>query len=1047
MTGGDKLHRTPAPHHPFTFFNAYGPSECTIMSVYCLVPPHDPPGLIPPIGRPVANTQLYILDRHLQPVPIGVHGELCISGACVGRGYLNRAALTAERFVPYPFRDGPSARLYKTGDLVRYLPSGDIEFLGRTDDQVKIRGFRIELGEVESALRAQDEVMDAAVLAREDQPGDKRLVAYLVGDGNTEIDTDRLRQRLAQRLPDYMVPFAFVTLEAMPITPNGKVDRRALPAPDYVDAQVAFVAPRNEVEASLAQAFADVLRIPQAGIHDNFFRMGGDSLLSIQVVSRAAQQGYRVSVKDLLQSPTIAQLATVIRMEQPQVQASQEIQIGDAPLSPIQRWFLAANQPEMHHFNLSFLLTVQQPIDPIQLEEAIRALLRHHDALRFRYGQDERGWHQQYLEPRDRVPLEMVDLQAFAPEHHFAEIEAIGAQTQASCNPLAGGLIRFVYFNGGGEDRLLMTIHHLAVDGVSWRILLEDLTTLLDGKQLPPKTSSYRDWVETLQSATERGDFDAHINSWLSNPHSLSDGALPLDEPDALNTIGESYHLALTLSPTQTAHLLRTLPDLHDVTLDAVVLTALTETLTERSGQAGLRVKFESYGRQELFDTIDLNRTVGWFTSAYPVMIPHFEGSAVQRMRYTLEQLRRVPDGGISFGALRYFHPDEAIREQFEALPTASVVYNYLGQLDSLDNERFGFASESAGLSKSPHFRRDTLLDSDAMIVDGQLHINWMVSPQIHRETAESLLEIFRQQLDRLIAEACSSPESIPLPSDEKPKSSPTDSWFVVLQNQGSRSPLFCLHPVTGTISPFRNLIPYVSQQQPMYALQARGIYDDLPLFKTIEELAADTIRAIKAIQPAGPYNLLGWSFGARLAYEIAQQLHATGDELALLAMLDEYPHNMQESKEIVQKEYRLANFVYNLGLNREIDVPHLIELCQATLEQHADRPVQALCTQLEREGYRFPFDAAMVERIYNVYLNNMMLIETYQLKPYMGSVVVFTTEESDSVTGVAKWRNLVSHSVDQVQVPGTHLTLLNPEYVERLGRELEKRLQPVRHI
>ncbi|MEM7538154.1 MAG: amino acid adenylation domain-containing protein [Chloroflexota bacterium] len=1065
--------------------HVYGPTETCVFVTWWPCPAN-PTYVV--MGRPIGGTQAYILDPSNHPVPIGMQGELHIGGKQLAVGYLNRPELTAERFIDHP----EFGRLYKTGDLCRWRPAPadapkghppNIEYMGRTDFQVKIRGFRIELGEIEHALLAQEGIREAVVLAREESAGDKRLVAYIVESGKLIVDSEEaedapvdsstlqpfnsstLRSSLAQQLPDYMIPSAFVILDTMPLTPNGKLDRRALPAPEYTDSQSEFVAPRTETEAALVQAFTDVLRVDAVGIHDNFFRMGGDSILSIQVVSRAAQQGYHVTVKDIFQYPTIAELAgnldaatNVFRVE-----ASQEIQTGDAPLLPIQRWFLNANQPEMYHFNQSFLLTVKQTIEPASLETAIRTLLHHHDALRFQYGkrQEERQednelrWQQaylaEYMEQGNHVPLTLVDLCGIAPQEQSTEIERICTKTQASLNPLIGDLVRFVYFqmSDGDEtpDRLFIVIHHLAVDSVSWRILIEDLTTLLDGGELPLKTSSYRDWGEALQRATADGHFDQDMNHWLAEDQVSNLITLPLDNPGALNTIGNSHHLTCTLSVEQTEHLLRTLPEQHDVTLDAVVLTALAETLAETlaggSHQTNLRVKFESYGRQELFETINLNRTVGWFTSAYPLTIPRFEGTAVKRIRYTLDQLRRITDGGISFGALQHFHPDETVRAEVAALSKAKVVYNYLGQLDSLDNHRFGMASETTGLAVSRALVRDTLLDNNAMIIDGQLHIHWTVAPQLDLEWVETLLDRFQRHLHGLITEACASSEYVPLPSEQE-QDQETDSWFVALQqgsHQDAHPPLFCFYPVTGTISQFRSLIPYLSPQQPLYALQARGIYDELPLFHTLEEVAADTIRAIKKIQPTGPYHLLGWSFGARLGYEIAQQLRQRGEGIEFFAILDEYPDNPEEPRLDMPRDSQLANFVQNLGLSHEVAPQYLRQLCQQMASHYGDAPIQPLCRHLAEDGYTFPFETTMVERIYNVYLNNMRIVQQYQLKPYTGDVVVFTAEGSDSVKGMTRWANLVSGSVEQIAVQGTHLTLLNPENIRYLGTEVEKRL------
>jgi amino acid adenylation domain-containing protein/non-ribosomal peptide synthase protein (TIGR01720 family) len=736
-------------------WNAYGPTENTIYTTATLCQV----GTRVHIGKPLANVHSLILDQAGKVVPIGVAGELYLGGRQLARGYLNQPELTAERFIQHPV----FGRLYQTGDLCRWLPDGNIDYLGRTDFQVKIRGFRIELGEIEQALLAQSEVREAVVLAREDQPGDKRLVAYLVGD---VADTDDLRQQLAQRLPDYMIPAAFVVLDALPLTPNGKLDRRVLPAPDYHDEQATFVAPRNTTEAALSQIFADVLRLDQVGIHDHFFRLGGDSILSIQLVSRAAQQGLFLSVKQVFQSPTIAQLASIAGNAQA-ITAAQTLQTGAVPLLPIQHWFLAADQPDWHHFNQSFVFTVKKTIDQTKLTAALQTLLQHHDALRLQYQPDGDGWQQTYLAEPPATPLEIVDLRQLTASERAVTIEQQGAHYQTNLNPGTGDVARFVYFqcDEAGADRLLVVIHHLAVDGVSWRILLEDLHTLLTGGSLPAKTHSYRDWGEALQVAARAGQFDREIPYWLEQVAPLPQTLLA-EQPEALNTVGNSHHLRLTLSVEQTTHLLRTLPEQHQMTVDAVLLTALTETLLGDTEQTGLCVRFESHGRQELFDTINLNRTIGWFTSAYPLRIPRVTGGAVKRIRYTMNSLRQVTDGGLSYGALRYFHPDEAIRAQFAALPVASVVYNYLGQLGSLENAYFGPAPESAGASVAPTFRRDAVLESNAWVIADQLQIDWTVTPQLTLATAQALQETFRHTLDDLIMEALQDTQAVAIPAD-----------------------------------------------------------------------------------------------------------------------------------------------------------------------------------------------------------------------------------------------------------------------------------------
>jgi hypothetical protein len=293
------------------FFNLYGPTESTIWASFaeCL-----PGGGKPLIGRPVANTRLYLLDRHFEPVPVGVAGELFIGGAGVARGYLNQPELTAERFVPDGFSGEAGGRLYRTGDLCRWGEAGELEFLGRLDHQVKVRGFRIELGEVEAALRASAMVQEAVVLAREETPGEKRLVAYVVGS-NGALSTTTLREHLKERLPEYMVPSAFVELAALPLTASGKVDRKALPAPEGLrpELESRYEAPRTPMEAALAQIWSEVLRVEQVGIHDNFFELGGHSLLVTQLVSRVRDNlGFEIAVHGVFDNPTVAGMAETL---------------------------------------------------------------------------------------------------------------------------------------------------------------------------------------------------------------------------------------------------------------------------------------------------------------------------------------------------------------------------------------------------------------------------------------------------------------------------------------------------------------------------------------------------------------------------------------------------------------------------------------------------------------------------------------------------------------------------------------------------------------
>ncbi len=526
LVGGEKLDESTwlalRQTENIDFYNVYGPTECTVDATVCSV---KMAGSKPVIGRPITNTQIYILDRHLQPVPVGVAGELYIGGHGLARGYLNRPDLTQEKFIPNPFNNQPGERLYKTGDLARYLSDGNIEFLGRLDRQVKIRGFRIELNEVETVIAQHRSVRETVVMAREDIPGRKYLAAYIVSNHLEALSSSTLRDFLKKKLPSYMVPGAFVMLNALPLTPNGKVDHRALATPDTAsqELETTFVAARTKLEELLARIWREVLHLQQVGIHDNFFELGGDSILSIQIISKANQAGLQLTAKQIFQHQTIAELATVGSTTGTR-KAEQGLVTGSLPLTPIQHWFFAKNLPEAHHWNQAFLLLVPPTLNPTLLQQALKQLLVHHDALRLRFTKSEEGWQQFNALVDEAVPFSLVDLSALPETEQASAIEAKFAQLQASLNLSSGPLVRVALFNLGNRkpSRLLLVIHHLAVDGVSWRILLEDLQTAYQqlesgcSIQLPAKTSSFKHWAFKLTEYARSSVAKKEITYWQS---------------------------------------------------------------------------------------------------------------------------------------------------------------------------------------------------------------------------------------------------------------------------------------------------------------------------------------------------------------------------------------------------------------------------------------------------------------------------------------------------------------------------------------------------
>ncbi|MEP6912016.1 MAG: amino acid adenylation domain-containing protein, partial [bacterium] len=768
LTGGDSLHRRPPADVPFRFFNHYGPTENTVVTTATRIPVSrhgEEKDTTPPIGRPIANTEVYVLDAYLQPAPVGVTGELYIGGIGLARGYLNQPHLTAEKFVPHPFSSRPGARLYRTGDLVRYRSDGQLEFLGRADYQVKVRGFRIELGEIEAALKGQDNVRESLLLMREDVRGQKQLVAYVVAE-SAGMQTNQLRESLKAQLPDYMVPSAFVILESLPLTRNGKVDRRMLPSPNGPDrtGERAFVEPRSEIERQLAAIWSQVIGIEHVGIHDNFFELGGDSILSIQLIAKANRLGLRLAPKQIFQHQTIAELAGVVVGSDETVLADQGVITGEIPLTPIQHWFFEQNLPDAHHFNQSLLLELRPGLEPRALAHAVKRVFAHHDALHLRFTRDGAAWRQINAATGEQNVFTCFDLSEVNEDEQGIVLETVSAALQDSLDLSAGPLARAAVIEPGlgKSHRLLMIIHHLVVDGVSWRILLEDLQMAYEqvsggSKQIEllAKTTSFKRWAERLTEYARSAEVETEVELWANSARQQVK-SLPVDHPVGANTIAAEHSLSVSLNAAETRALLHEVPADYRAQIDDVLLTALALAFQKFTGVRQLMVDLEGHGRQEIFDDIDLSRTVGWFTAIYPVLLDLDGAETVNdAVKLVKEQLRRLPNRGLGYGLLRYMRGDDASSKRLEALPQAEVSFNYLGQLDQTlaEPSLLLSARDAPGLARSPRGERRYLLEINASIAAGQFQMSWTFSENLYdRATILVLTGEYMKALRNIIA-------------------------------------------------------------------------------------------------------------------------------------------------------------------------------------------------------------------------------------------------------------------------------------------------------
>lgn len=1035
-----------------TVLNHYGPTETTVGVLTYQVTPSERGSTTAslPLGQPLANTAVYLLDRQQQPVPIGLPGEIYIGGTQVARGYLHQSALTAERFVPDPFAGTPGVRLYRTGDRARYRADGTIEFLGRVDHQVKIHGFRIELGEIEAVLADHPAIREAVVMRRENSQGEPSLVAYItprqsapqlpshlrrttlpnqltiahlnqdetrhlyqqifvdqiytrhgmrlnetdtifdvganigmfslfvkqlalgariyafepapptaevflanaalhapdttffncgLSDRSGEatytfyphasvmsglypnpteesellrqfvdnrqhsdqphqallthiddlaearfqaqtfrcplrtisdviaehqieridllkvdvekseldvlrgiqpqdwpkiqqlvvevhafedrptliarmledqgftvvVDQDQplaktpifqvyarrealgtrgaaaphqatrvgaesaqlqlapteLRNYLKRWLPEHMIPAHFVQLDSLPLTANGKLDRQALPELEHKRpaSDQPFVAPRAPAEIILAQIWSDILGVDQIGIHDNFFQLGGDSILTIQVVARAHQAGLQFSPRHLFAHQTIAELSEVVETLQP-AQIDQQPASGPLPLLPIQQWFFAQEMPDPSRSTIAVLLEARQPLDPALVAQAITGLVDHHDALRTSFSSSEHDWHATIHDQTTESLLTTLDLSDVPEAHQAAALEAEIAQLQARIELAQPPLLRGVMINRNHDlpAQLLIAIHRLVVDNGSWRILLEHFqaayTQLSAGQalQLPPKTSSIQEWANRLSEYARSPELERELDFWLAQGQAPS-GALPIDVAELPARITLDQELSLSLNVEETRALLHEVPKAYHTQINDVLLTALAQTLAQITGTRRSLIDLEGHGRDALFNDIDVSQTVGWFTTLFPLRLDvdtRMETSAA--LKAVKEQLRQIPQHGIGYGLLRYLNRRPEIQAHVSSLPQPQILFRYVSQFRDLP-QPFVAVRDQYDASGTT---RQHLLAIMAGVTGEQFVISWAYSTAVHeRATIEDLAQRFMHSLRHLITHCC----------------------------------------------------------------------------------------------------------------------------------------------------------------------------------------------------------------------------------------------------------------------------------------------------
>jgi amino acid adenylation domain-containing protein/non-ribosomal peptide synthase protein (TIGR01720 family) len=741
-------------------FNEYGPTEATVGCIVKEITRTDENVLI---GKPIANTKIIIQGSNDQTL-IGSPGEILIGGEALSLGYLNNLNATNEAFIQLDEND--ETIYYKTGDLGRVLPNGDLEYLGRIDNQVKIRGYRVELGEIAFHIKNHKLVSDTALVLHQTDELNRELLAFMVAENN--LSTAEMRNWLGKSLPEYMIPNQFLMVDEIPLTTNGKTDMSALLKMHGTGllSGVDYVAPNTDQEQLLVKVWSDVLRRDKIGIKDSFYNLGGDSIKSIQIVARLRQKGYTCKVEDILRNPVLEDLALLIKETTHEI--DQKETSGTVELSPIQNWFFNSNEiKSKSHYNQSVLLKSKYKLDQNLLEESFQALTKHHDALRMVYSQNEDDWEQVNNTSKFKsFAIDFCDLTK--DKEPSAKMIEIGTALQESFDLERGPLVKVVHFRLNEGDQLGIIIHHLLVDGVSWRILLEDLTILYEGfvananPKLNLKTDSYQKWAAGQKDYAQSEELELERVYWENQ------GAEPIEKlpRDKENNGLINNSLSFVLDTEMTELLQTKVNRVYNTEVNDILLTALSHAFKEVLGVDKIILKMEGHGREDFHTEIDVSRTVGWFTSVYPFVLEANHDDLFFNLICVKEDLRKIPNKGMGYGVLKYLN-ETGIKNVLKP----EVVFNYLGDFGSSvsnnDDSLFEYSSDSIGANISKENSSNIAFDFSGILVHDRLSMTARYSTDSYETaTVEQLIQTYKKKLELLISSLSSGNETQLTPSD-----------------------------------------------------------------------------------------------------------------------------------------------------------------------------------------------------------------------------------------------------------------------------------------
>ncbi|WP_186644141.1 non-ribosomal peptide synthetase [Fluviispira vulneris] len=884
--------------------NAYGPTETTVI---CYTHKYENSNEVNWVGTLVANDRGYVLDSNLNVLPIGAVGELYVGGVGVSRGYLNRDDLTLDRFLSNPFQtkeeelERCNARIYKTGDLVRLLPNGALEYLGRNDSQVKIRGFRIELGEIESALLGIPNIKQAVAIAKEfEHKGNsfshnKTIVCYYVSEN--KISEEEIKHHLSEKLPEYMVPSYFVQLSELPLNVNGKLDKKTLPDPEF-QRNEKYLEPRNELEKGICAIWEEILGLPtnSVGIQDNFFSLGGDSIMSIQVVvNMRNKMGVDISVKDIFKCKNVSKIANFIESSSKNglhTKKSEQGKLsGSFPLMPIQKWFFSNDFIKPEHWNHSFLIKTPE-INFEKLKKSIHKLVDHHDAFRLRYKKCEKEWTQYYDINAPLVDIKFLDIKIIqekeGSKEFISKLDDIFTSWQNNFCLEKGPLYSFAYINGFDDKsaRIFVALHHLLVDSVSWRIITEDLQSLYEDKNLGKKGTSYRQWYQNIEGyaashLSERNYWDEVLSNFKDMSLTLEKNIKNLLSPEGIKNKKE-----INLNQELTQKLLTDCHKIYKTQINDILLSSFIGALKKLTGISTHHILLEGHGREEFDSSYDVTKTVGWFTTMYPACFEANEdlGKQINNIKVNL---RKIPNKGIGFGALYNYDPNK--------LPNIS--FNYLGQFNSShlkqkSQSNWQIVNESSGISMYSLDLKNNYITANGGIIDGCL--SFLIETRFSKEFTENLAYYFQESLQESISHCINLSHLNNV--DTKLMDYDyieNDSYQAIIQlNKSIHKPeLFMVHPARAGCEVYAELARTMSNDFHCYGVDYFNIHHENKIedLYVLAEYYLSKIQKVMEKSKQKTYHLFGWSLGGYISLEIASILEKRGEKNIYVYLLDSF--------------------------------------------------------------------------------------------------------------------------------------------------------------